>query len=51
MKLSTRHYNKTHTSGMQLPIEKKKGEIFAGTTKVRGEAAETPQDTRPTMVP
>ena len=36
---------------MQLPVEKKKRKIFKGTTQVRSEAAETPRDTIPTMIP
>ena len=38
-------------TGKQLSIEKKKSKIFKGTTQVRSEAAETPQDMIPTMVP
>ena len=36
---------------MQLPVDKKKRKIFEGTTQVQSEAAETPQDMIPTMVP
>ena len=37
-------------SGMQLPVEKKRGK-FKGTTQVWSEAAETPREMIPTMVP
>ncbi len=39
-----------YVSGMQLPDEKKE-EIYKGTTQAQSEAAKTPRDMRPTMVP
>ena len=38
-------------SGIQLPVEKTKRKIFKGTTQVRSEAGELPQDMIPTLVP